>query len=496
MKQLLLGIDIGTNNCKVGIYDNKGLKIASGYKSYKFDITPQGAAEVDAMVWVSAMIDGLKEALAQAQVKPQNIIGIAVSGTNGLVPVKKDGTPLRPALMLMDRRSQVQVEEIANILGWGNCFNRTGNNLIPGMVSSPLILWIKENEPRIYKKTYKFLVPAGFVNMFLTGKATIDMSRASMTILFDQIKGDWIIDFCNDLNIDVNKLPDICESFKVIGYLNNDSAKIMGLTNGIPIIAGCTDTVAASVGAGAVGDRQSYMILGSTGRICITTKESQFHPKFVNTCHVTRNRWIHSASMNSSGLSLKWIKSLLDSKDYYSYEDFISIGTKIPISQNVLYFLPYLAGERSPIWDSKAKGLFFGFSLDTNRNDFVRAVLDGVGYAFADNIEILEQSYGKLGLMKFGGGGTQSIAWPQIIADITGKELAILENPDLETAGCALIAGFGTGLYSDLEETSKFSSKIKTKILPRNDIHKIHIQRLKTYRQLYSDLQYHFSKEE
>lgn len=491
MSTYFLGIDLGTTDCKVGVYDVNGQKLASGNKTYKVDVTPQGAAEVDPQVWVAAVVDGVRDAVARSKIDPRGIAGIAVGGTNGLVPVRKDGSPSRRAIMLMDQRSGPQAEKIASILGRDRCFNEAGNVLVPGMLSSPIILWIKENEPEVYEKTYKFLVPAGYVNLFLTGKFTMDRSRASMTLLFNQVSGQWIREFCEALGIDFGKLPEVYESHEVIGTLMPESAEAMGLPAGIPVVAGCTDTVAASVGSGAAGPGESYMILGTTGRVCVTSTKPSFHPRLVNTSHVTSDRWIHIAAMNSAGLALKWLRSVLGLENA-SYDEVVRLAEPVPPGANGVMFLPYLAGERSPIWDPKARGVFFGLSFGTDTGTIVRSVLEGIGYAFADNIEVIEASYGKLGRLKFGGGGARNMFWAQMIADITGKELAILDNPDLETLGCALVAGLGTGHYTSLEETSEYSAKTVSVVKPRNEEHEMYVEGLNAYRELYLALRPRF----
>lgn len=490
----LLGIDIGTTGCKAGIYDRNGRLLGSGYRTYKVDVTAEGAAEIDADLWVSAAVSVTRQAVAQSGVDPEAIAGIAVSGTNGLVPVGKDGAALRPAILLMDQRSRPQAEEIASLLGRDRCFELAGNVLMPGMLSSPIILWVKENEPGIYERTCKFLVPAGYVNLFLTGKMTMDRSRASMTLLFDQRSGEWIEEFFRTLDIDCDKLPSVYESHEIIGTLRPESAEATGLSAGIPVVAGCTDTVAASVGSGTAGHGQSYMVLGTTGRVCITSGDGQFHRQLVNTSHVTRDRWIHIAAMNSSGLSLQWVRSVLGLGNL-AYDEVVAMAETVPAGANGVVFLPYLVGERAPIWDPKARGVFFGLSLATDPGTLIRSVLEGVGYAFASNIEIIEKDYGSLGCLKLGGGGAKSALWCQILSDITGKELAVLGNPDLETLGCALIAAFGTGHYSSLDETADSSAEAVSIISPRDDQYALYSRGLRTYQQLYSDLRARFEEQ-
>lgn len=493
MVSTFLGIDIGTTGCKVGIYDLEGHMVASGYKTCGIDMTLQGKAEVEPNAWIDAVAKGIRKVVVTFGVNPNSVAGIAVSGTNGLVPVGEDGAALRPAIMLMDQRSTPQVEEIESILGRDRCFQRAGNIVMPGTVSSPIILWIKENEPRTYEKASKFLAPAGYVNLFLTGRMTIDRSRASMTLLFDQITGKWIPEFCEALGIEQNKLPDVFESHEIIGSLTPKSAEVVGLPSGIPVVAGCTDTVAASVGSGTAIPGQSYMILGTTGRICITSRKPEFHRKLVNTCHITRDRWIHIAAMNSSGLSLQWIKSVLGFEKS-TYDEVIALANDVSAGANGVIFLPYLVGERSPIWNPKAKGVFFGLSISTDAGALVRSVLEGVAYAFADNIEIIEESYGHLGQLKLGGGGARSAIWPQILSDVSGKELVLMDNPDLETLGCAMVAALGTGYYSSVEEILDSLTKVVSVVTPQSDRRTIYAERLRVYRQLYSELCTRFFK--
>jgi xylulokinase len=198
--------------------------------------------------------------------------------------------------------------------------------------------------------------------------------------------------------------------------------------------------------------------------------------------------------MNSSGLSLQWVRSVLGLGNL-AYDEVVAMAETVPAGANGVVFLPYLVGERAPIWDPKARGVFFGLSLATDPGTLIRSVLEGVGYAFASNIEIIEKDYGSLGCLKLGGGGAKSALWCQILSDITGKELAVLGNPDLETLGCALIAAFGTGHYSSLDETADSSAEAVSIISPRDDQYALYSRGLRTYQQLYSDLRARFEEQ-
>ena len=490
MNVYFLGIDIGTTNCKVGLYDLESKKKFTRSKPYRINLTSDGGAEIDPCKWIEIISILIKNIIKESEVEKNSINGIAVGGTNGLVLVDSKGNPVRPAILLMDQRSNLQAQKIKNIIGTEKCFEISGNIPAPGVFSSPIILWIKENEPINYQKTCKFLAPAGFVNYFLTHQFSIDKSRASMTLLFNQVKGNWIKEFCEILNIDYNKLPNVYSSIEIIGNLTEKAAKIIDLPEGIPVMAGCTDTLSASLALGEVEPNTFYMLLGTTGRVCITTEKPIFSSKLVNTCHIKNNRYLHIAAINSAGFCLKWLREIIGFTEFpYSYLDKLA-SSVIPGSNNLI-FIPYLVGERSPIWNSRAKGIFFGLSASTDKKTMIRSVLEGVGFAYRHNIEVIETTFGKIDKIKFAGRGAKSKLWAQIISDISNKRLYIVKDIDPETQGCALLAGLGVG-YNNIDKIIEHSSKVSSFIIPNKINHQKYTESFKLYKQIYFDLKKHF----
>jgi len=491
MSDYFIGIDIGTTNCKVGLYNLKNKENIIRSRAYKIKFTDDGGAEIDPWEWIEIISILIKSIFKECKVEKNRIKGIAVGGTNGLVSIDSKGNPVRSAILLMDKRSYLQSQKIKEIVGTKKCFESTGNIIAPGVFSSPIILWIKENEPVNYKKTFKFLAPAGFVNYFLTDQISIDKSRASMTLLFNQIKGSWIKEFCEILNIDYNKLPNIYSSYEIIGNLTKKAAKIINLPEGIPVVAGCTDTLAASLSLGAVGNNTFYMLLGTTGRICMTTEKPIFSPKLVNTSHIKNNRYLHIAAINSAGFCLKWLREILGFTEVpYSYLD--KLASSVPPGSNNLIFIPYLAGERSPIWNLKAKGIFFGLSASTDKKTIIRSVLEGVGFAYRHNMEVIETTFGKVDEIKFAGKGAKSQLWAQILSDICHKKLSIMEDIDPETRGCALLAAFGVGYINNLNKIIEYSSKISSSIIPNEINYQRYTESFNLYKQIYLDLKKYF----
>jgi len=498
----LLGIDVGTSSTKSEIFDINGTSVSIGQQEYPI-LNPQiGYVEEDPEVgWWYALRSTVREALKLSRINPRDIIGVCISGTNACVPVGKDGKALANAIMQLDNRSARYAEEMRKVAGDETVFKITGNRIAPGTFMAPSILWLKENLPRIVEEAYKFMVPTGFATMKLTDNYTIDWSRCSTTLLFDIERKKWSDELCSLLDIPVDKLPEPHISTDVVGEVTANAARETGLAKGTPVVAGCMDTVGAAVGSAILDLGDTFYTLGTLGRLCYCLDRPKFDMRFINICHAIEDRWLAMALMHGGGLTLRWFRDELGSYEVteaqkagrspYSIFD-EEAGRVQPGSRGVI-FLPYLSGERSPIWDPNARGVFFGFTAQHKRGDLIRAIEEGVAYSLRHNLEVFEDMGFKIDKVRMGGGGAKSILWRQIIADVTEKRLEITANLTTETVGDALIAGIGVKAYNSIDRVREMV-KVEQEVEPNNENYALYSKMFDIYKRLYYHLKDDFSE--
>lgn len=498
--EFLLGIDVGTSGCKTELFDVNGDSLAKAYRGYPIIHPKPGWSEEDPDEWWRAVVDTTRKVLEASKVDASQIKGVSVSCTNACVPVNEEGKALRNAIMQIDRRTIPQAKKIKEILSEEKVFEVTGNPVAPGSFTAPIILWLKENEPKTFEKAYKFMVPTGYVVQRLTGEFTVDWSRAATTLLFDIKNRKWCIEFCEELGIPLEKLPELHSSWEIVGTVTEDAAKLTGLKEGTTVAAGCMDTVAAAVGSGAIKGGDLFCVMGSVARVCAVLDKPSFDKRFLNTCHATPNEWVAIGCVNGAGLSLKWFidtigrqeKTLSEKLNLSPYQILDLEAEKATPGSGGLVYLPYIAGERSPIWDPEARGVLFGLNLQSERRNVVRAFYEGIAYAIRHNVETLYPLLeGGESYIKLSGGGARSRVWRKIIADVCGKGVVTTIPLDTEPIGDALIAGVGIGIYRNVEEAVKVL-QLGEKEEPRPECYDLYSNLFTLYRRLYEHLKEDF----
>jgi xylulokinase len=493
----LIGIDVGTSSTKSEIFSLDGRSISTGQKEYSLLYPDIGLVEEDPEIgWWNALRSTVKEALKASRISPKDVVGICVSGTNACVPVGKGGEALMNAIMQLDNRSSLYANKMKNIIGEDRVFKITGNRIASGTFMAPTILWIKENLPALFNKVYKFLVPTGFATMKLTGNYTIDWSRCSTTLLYDIRNGKkWSEEICNFLDIPIDKLPEPHISTDVIGEVSAKASEETGLAAGTPVVAGCMDTVGAAIGSAVLDAGDTFYTLGTLGRLCCCLSKPQFDMRFINICHAIENRWLAMGLMHGGGLALRWFRDEFGSFEVTEaqktgrspYEIIDEEAAKVSAGSRNIIFLPYMSGERSPIWDPKARGVFFGFTAQHKRSDFIRAIEEGVAYSLRHNLEIFEDIGFKVDKMRMGGGGARSKLWRQIISDVTGKKMEITQNLATENFGDALIAGLGVKVFLNIDDVRRIV-KVEEEIKPNMENYKLYTKMFGIYKNLYEHL--------
>ena len=427
---------------------------------------------------------------------------ICVSGTNGLVMVDDVGTPVHNAIMFSDRRSEAQAGEITRRHG-PRLGRITGNRPMPGSFSLPIINWFREQRPDTWAKVRTLLVPAGYMVMKLTGKKSMDTSRASMTLLLDLAKRQWSEEILERENIPSHLLPDLFEPWRIVGETTPEITGLLGLRQKARVLAGCVDSVAAAVGAGVSGTEQVALMIGTTGRITISLDTPDFDARQINVCHAVPGHWTSTAAMSNSGGSLQWLvetfghleKTMEVRAGVPRYRLIDMAAAQSPAGAKGIIFLPYLSGERSPIWNSKARGTFFGLFEGAAWSDVTRSVMEGVAFSFKDCLTSMERSMSKKpSKFVLVGGGAKSELWGQILCDVLERPLFVPDMEDVETLGDIALAGCAAGLWPTIDEAVSTLVQDAVELRPNLEYAEVYRRRFELYKDLYVALTPLFEK--
>lgn len=496
MQKLLLGIDIGTSACKATVFDLDGRVVAQSTKSYPVYYPAPGWAEQDPREWWDAVCEAIQEIFIPGKANPKQIAGIGIDGQSwSAIPVDKEGNVLYNTPIWMDTRASDICRDIADRIGFKKIFNISGNSFEP-TYSTPKMLWFKDTMPDIYKNTYKFLQSNSYIAYRLTGCFTQDVSQGYGVHVFNIKKGRWEDKFCDEIGISREKLPDIFACHEVVGEVTESAVRATGLVKGIPVVAGGLDACCGTLGAGVINVGQTQEQGGQAGGMSICVGEALAHPKLILGFHVVPDLWLLQGGTVGGGGNIKWFKQELGN---YESEQEAKTGIsafkimddeakEIKHGSDGLIFLPYMAGERSPLWDKHAKGVFFGLSYDKGRAHMIRSVLEGCAYALLHNLKTAEEAGVKVDVLNAMGGAANSRLWTQIKADITGKVIKVPSSDTATTLGTAILAGVGTGQYKSFKEAVERTVNIVRVHEPDMKKHEDYKKYYEIYLELYDKL--------
>lgn len=490
MAKLLLGIDIGTSACKVAVFEKSGKVIAQTNKPYKLYYPNPGWVEQNPDEWWNAIVDGIKEILKT--VSADDIAGIGIDGQSwSAIPVDKAGNCLHNTPIWMDTRARDICERVVSEVGFDEIFEVAGNGFEPAY-TTPKMLWFKENKPEIYNNTYKFLQSNSYIGMKLTGNMTQDLSQGYGIHFFDMKKCQYDEKLAGKLGLTVDKVPELVECHSVIGEVTEEAAKITGLAVGTKVVAGGLDAACGTLGAGVYKKGQTQEQGGQAGGMSICLDEAVAHPKLILSPHVVPGHWLLQGGTVGGGGVLRWFKSELGKNE--SFDELTALAENIAPGSDGVTFLPYMAGERSPIWNADAKGVFYGLGFDKTKGHMVRAALEGVAYSLEHNLRTAAQTGVEVGELLAMGGSANSILWTQIKADVTGKVIKVPASDTATTLGAAILAGVGIGMYESFESAVKETIVVTREQKPNMENHEKYKKSMELYLELYEDLKNTFSK--
>jgi xylulokinase len=442
--------------------------------------------------------------LKKAKFKAGDVSAVGLSGQmHGSVFLGNGEKALRPALLWNDQRTQKQCDEITSKAGGREkLIEMVANPALTGF-TAPKILWVRENEPKVYEKTRHILLPKDYIRYRLTGEYATDVGDASGTLLLDVRNRKWSDQLLSILEIDRSLLPaKVHESHEITGTLNAQAARTLGLNEGTPVVGGSGDQPAGAVGNGIVASGIVSATLGTSGVVFAHSDQPTLDPEGrVHTmCHAVAGKWCVFGCMLSAGGSFQWFRNQLASEEVADakkrkidpYELLVAQAQKATPGAEGLFFLPYLTGERCPHPDPCARGGWVGITSRTQRRDLIRSLLEGVTYGMRDALEIMKAMNIPISQVRTSGGGARSAFWRQLQADIYKLPVVMTNASEGPAYGVALLAGVGTGVWNSLEEACKAGIRQVEKVMPSKKTTELYDRNYAVYRKIYFDLKDRF----
>ncbi len=492
MTRQLLGIDIGTSACKIAVFDEDGNVLAQSNQPYQVYYPQSGWAEQNAQEWWEAICLGIREVLAADGVDAENIKGIGVDGQSwSAIPVDKEGNVLYNTPIWMDTRARNICGRVKDEIGADAIFQVAGNDFLPSYVT-PKLLWFKEEKPEIFRRTYKFLQSNSYIVFMLTGVMSQDYSQCYGIHFFHMGKLSYDTALADRMGLSPDLLPELYGCDEVVGCVTKEAAEKTGLREGIPVVAGGLDAACGALGAGVyqVGETQEQG--GQAGGMSICTDRALAHKDLILGTHVVPGLWLLQGGTVGGGGTLRWFRKELGAG--LSFDELTAEAESVAPGSDGVVFLPYMAGERSPIWNPDAKGVFYGLSFDKTRGHMVRAVLEGVAFSLEHNLRTAAQTGVRVDAMNAIGGASNSVLWTQIKADVTGKTIRVPSSDTATTLGTAILAGIGCGIYRNYDEAVKRTIRITRVQEPNPKNKEVYERSMELYLRLYEDLKKTFSE--
>lgn len=492
-KSCLLGVDIGTYSSKGVIVDLKGNVLASHVVPHKIEIPKPGFVEHDPeKVWWQDFVIITRNLLKAADIKATDIISIGTSGIGPcVVPVNKDGKALRKAILYgIDTRASEEIDYLEQTFGRNKILRLVGTKL-SSQAAGPKVLWIRRNEPEIYSQARWFLTSQSYLVYKLTGRAVIDVySAAGYAPLFDIFKRKWIEE--TDTIVPRERLPDVFWSHEVVGKVTVDAANETGLTEGIPVVAGTTDAAAEAISAGLSKIGDTMLMLGSSVFFIIRTSEITVSENFWCSNFVQEDTFVILGGMSTGGSLITWFRDQFGQFELEmekngksnAFEELIKLASESPKGAKGIIVLPYFAGERTPINDPKAKGVFFGLTLEHTRGDVFRAILESIAYGIRHNFEIMAQEGIRPLRIILAGGGLKNPLLTELISSICKSELNIPSQQIGASYGDAFLAAMGVGVFKNIEDINNWV-KMQGIVRPDLSFSYIYDAKYRLFRELY-----------
>lgn len=477
---LYIGVDLGTSAVKLLLMNEAGHieKIVS--REYPLSFPHSGWSEQNPYDWYDKTLDGLKELLSECD--KSLVDGISFGGQmHGLVTLDAQDEVVRPAILWNDGRTTEETAYLNEQIGRERLTGYTANIAFAGF-TAPKILWMQKNEPDLWAKVKKIMLPKDYLAYRLSGTFCTDYSDASGMLLMDVKNKCWSKEMMEICHVSREQLPDLYESFEVVGTLKKEIASELGVLETVKVIAGAGDNAAAAVGTGTVGANHCNLSLGTSGTLFVSSDKFGVdeHNALHSFAHADGGYHLMGCMLSAASCNKWWMDEILKTKDYAGEQKGIQT-----LGENQVFYLPYLMGERSPHNNPDARAMFVGMSMDTTREDMTLAVLEGVAFGLRDSLEVARSLGIRIDSSRICGGGAKSPLWRQIIAAVMNVKLEIIESEEGPGYGAAILAAVGCGTFESVESACEKLVKVIDTVEPDPELVQKYEEKYQKFKQLY-----------
>src|SRR6478672_3277396 len=500
---IYLGIDIGTSGTKTLAIDEKGKILAEASAEYPCYYPKPLWSEQDPEDWWRGTVASVQAVVKTAKLKSGDVKGIGLSGQmHGSVFLDKNGKVIRKALLWNDQRTKEECDETERRAGGRKkLIEMVANPALTGF-TAPKILWLRNHEPKNFDKTVKVLLPKDEIRRRLTGEFAAEVSDASGMLLLDVVHRRWSKELLSKLQLDLSLLAPCYESDEVTGRLSPDVAKSLGLSTDCIVVGGAGDCAAGAVGNGIVRPGVLSTSIGTSGVVFVHSETPQVDPsgRLHTFCHAVRGKWHMMGVTLAAGGALQWFRNAVcqtlaaeaKRRKIDAYDVLTEEAAVTPPGAEGLFFLPYLAGERTPHADPLARGAFVGLTLKHGRGHLVRSIMEGVTYSLRDCLAIIEEQGVSVKQIRASGGGARSSFWRQMQADVLNKTVVSMAADEGPAYGVALLAAVGAGEFKDVAEACDATIKTKGQTKPVTATRTFYDSGFPLYQKLYHSLREDF----
>lgn len=477
---LYIGVDLGTSAVKLLLMNEAGHieKIVS--REYPLSFPHSGWSEQNPYDWYDKTLDGLKELLSECD--KSLVDGISFGGQmHGLVTLDAQDEVVRPAILWNDGRTTEETAYLNEQIGRERLTGYTANIAFAGF-TAPKILWMQKNEPDLWAKVKRIMLPKDYLAYRLSGTFCTDYSDASGMLLMDVKNKCWSKEMMEICHVSREQLPDLYESFEVVGTLKKEIASELGVPETVKVIAGAGDNAAAAVGTGTVGANHCNLSIGTSGTLFVSSDKFGVdeHNALHSFAHADGGYHLMGCMLSAASCNKWWMDEILKTKDYAGEQKGIQT-----LGENQVFYLPYLMGERSPHNNPDARAMFVGMSMDTTREDMTLAVLEGVAFGLRDSLEVARSLGIRIDSSRICGGGAKSPLWRQIIAAVMNVKLEIIESEEGPGYGAAILAAVGCGTFESVESACEKLVKVIDTVEPDPVLVQKYEEKYQKFKQLY-----------
>ncbi len=500
--KLILSYDVGTGGVKAALVDLSGEVIAKTFQAYPLHHPKPHWAEQDPEDWWKAVCVATEQLMSQAGVAPDKVAGLGFAcQMMGLVAVNPKGRPLRPAVIWMDNRAEDQAKRLVRKIGGPRVAMLLAGAVPSGKDVVCKLQWMREEEPRVFRETHKFLDVTGYLVCRATGEMVMDHTAGGVTGLLDSKTRDWSRFLARILGVPLSKLPKLKACTEVVGGLKREAALEMGLVPRLPVIAGMGDVPAAATGSGALEDGDAHYYLGTSGWLCVSVRRPVNIGRhgMVSVVSPDPEMFLLIGETETAGACLRWFAEHLSRPEEREaaaqrggemaiFEVLDEVAGEVEPGAGRLLFAPWMFGERSPITDVSLRSAFVNLSLEHGREHLLRSIYEGVAFNCRWLLEVAERKGYPCRTLRAIGGGARSDLWMQILSDVTERTVEAVKNPqEAGAVGCALAVAVGLGRlrrYRDIKGTVRLRRTFR----PRREYCRVYGEMYASFKCLYESI--------